>query len=82
MTLEEWSGPVDDQRMADPIKLTVAPNGPLAEMLCAKLRENGIAAFYRATSPWGGGVNNGLDPAFPAEVYVRPKDLERAKKLI
>jgi hypothetical protein len=68
--------------MADAAKLTLAPNGPLADLLCQRLREHGIPAFYRATSPWGGGVNNSLDPAFPAEVYVRPEDVERAKKLI
>jgi hypothetical protein len=50
----------------DPVKRTAAPNGPLAEVLCQKPRDYGIPAFYRATSPWGSGVNNSLDPAFPA----------------
>jgi hypothetical protein len=68
--------------MSEPVRLTTAPNGPLAELLCAKLREHGIEAFYRATSPWGGGVTNSLDPAFPAEVYVRAEDVERARTLI
>ena len=72
----------DTESMADSVKLTVAPNGPLADVLCQKLRDEGIPAFYRAISPWGGGVNNSLDPAFPAEVYVRPEDLARAKKLV
>jgi hypothetical protein len=49
--------------MSEPVPLTIAPNGPLAEVLCAKLREYGIPAFYRATSPWGGGVNTGRTTA-------------------
>lgn len=68
--------------MSEPVRLTIAPNGPLAEVLCGKLRDHGIEAFYTATSPWGGGVVNSLNPAFPAEVYVSADDLERAKKLI
>jgi hypothetical protein len=65
--------------MADPVRLTTAPNSPLAEMLCERLRANGIKAFYRATSPWGGGVTSSIDPAFPAEVYVQEQDLESAR---
>ncbi len=45
--------------MADAVKLTLAPNGPLTDVLCQRLREHGIPAFY-----------------------VRPEDVERAKKLI
>ncbi|MDQ1425315.1 MAG: putative prokaryotic signal transducing protein [Acidimicrobiaceae bacterium] len=68
--------------MADPVKLTTVPNGPLAEVVCQRLRADGIEAFYRATSPWGGGVNNSLDPAYPAEIYVHERDLERARKYL
>jgi hypothetical protein len=68
--------------MSEPVKLTVAPNGPLAEVLCGKLRGHGIQAFYRAVSPWSGGASTSLDPALPAEVYVRPDELERAKRLL
>ena len=68
--------------VSEPVKLTVAPSGPIAEMICTMLRDNGIEAFTRATSAWGGGVNNALDPAYPAEVWVRDSDVEQARKLI
>ena len=68
--------------MAEPVKLTTAPNGPLAEMLCERLRADGIEAFARATSPWGGGVNSSLEPAFPAEIFVHEHDLEQARKYL
>lgn len=51
-------------------------------MICQRPQADGIDGFYRATSPWGGGVVNSLDPAFPAEIYVHERDLERARNYL
>lgn len=67
----------------DPVRLTVAPNEPMAEMLCAILRDNDIKAMHRTTNfAFGSGgeiPNSGMGPR---EILVNPADLERAHELI
>lgn len=69
--------------MSDPVALTTAPNVPMAEVLCGKLKEAGIPAYYRDVMPftgvWGG---SGVNPANPVEIFVRPEDLERARHVL
>jgi hypothetical protein len=69
--------------MSDPVPLTSAPNVPMAEVLCGKLKEAGIPSYYKDAmvfgSPWGGA---GVNPAVPVEIYVNPEDLERARQLL
>ena len=63
------------------VKLTFAPNVPMAEALCSRLRANGIEAFVKRTQPFPG--ISGVTTDFgPAEVWVGEHDLERATELI
>jgi hypothetical protein len=69
--------------MSDPVPLTTAPNVPMAEVLCGKLKEAGIPSYYKDamvfSGLWGG---SGVNPAVPVEIYVNPEDLERARQLL
>lgn len=69
--------------MSEPVAVTTAPNVPMAEVLCGKLKEAGIPAYYRDfmafTGIWGG---SGVNPANPVEIVVRPEDLERARHVL
>ena len=69
--------------MSDPVAVTTAPNVPMAEVLCGKLKEAGIPAYYRDFMSfmgiWGG---SGANPANPVEIVVRPEDLERARHVL
>src|SRR5439155_19697586 len=55
------------------VKLAMVPNIPLADMWCQRLREEGIAAFYKP-SPYasGFGIYGGTpaNPGLPVEVWV------------
>jgi hypothetical protein len=67
----------------DAVKLTFVPNVPLAELWCQRLRQNGIEAFYKGASPYGGegvGIAD-LNPGLPAEIWVGEEDAERARRL-
>ena len=67
----------------DAVKLTLVPNVPLAELWCQRLRQNGIEAFYKGGSPFGGqgvGIAD-LNPGLPAEIWVGENDTERAREL-
>ena len=68
--------------MSEPMRLTVVPNFPLAEMICAELEANGIRAFPRSSSPLASGAMTSLDPGSPAEIWVAPEDLERARAFL
>jgi hypothetical protein len=67
----------------DSVKLTLVPNVPLADLWCQRLRQNGIEAFYKGASPFGGqgvGIAD-LNPGLPAEIWVGEDDAERARQL-
>lgn len=67
----------------DAVKLALVPNVPLADLWCQRLRQNGIEAFYKGTSPFGGdavGIAD-LNPALPAEIWVGEHDAARAREL-
>ena len=68
--------------MADPVRLTVVPNGAIAEMICGELEANGIRAYSRSSSPLAGGSMTSLDPGSPAEIWVAPEDVERAQAFL
>ena len=67
-----------------PVRLTQVPNVPLAEMMCSRLRANGIEAYYRGLAPYGWGAigTADLNPALPAEVMVGEHQLDQARRLI
>ncbi len=64
------------------VKLATVPNGPLADLWCQRLREQGIEAFSKG-APYltnfysGASTNSGL----PAEIWVGQHDAERAREL-
>jgi hypothetical protein len=67
-----------------PVRLTQVPNVPIAEMLCSRLRANGIEAYYRGLSPFGWGAigTADLNPALPAEIMVGEHQLDQARRLL
>ena len=68
----------------DEAHLTVVATGLDAEMLCGRLRLEGIRCFYRMTDiaagAWGAGGGRLL--AGPSEVIVDAADLEQARELL
>jgi hypothetical protein len=63
------------------VKLTIAPNVPLAEAICSRLRDNGIEAYW-SRPPVSQGFGEGTGDLMPAEVWVAEQDLERAQALL
>jgi len=63
-------------------RLTTVPNGFEAEMICGRLRLEGIECNYRLTDI--GGAWTGCVPSAsgPTEVIVGAADLERARELL
>jgi hypothetical protein len=70
--------------LGEPVRLTVVPNLPLAEMLCSELRQNGIEAFYKGNASLGGvtGSVAALNPSLPTDVWVGEADLEKARRFL
>jgi hypothetical protein len=67
----------------EPVRLTIVPNEPLAEMLCSMLRSSDIKAMQRITNvAFGGGGELPSSGMGPREILVLPADLERARDLI
>jgi hypothetical protein len=61
----------------------MAPNVPMAELLCGRLKEAGIPAYYRDASAFVGVLGgSGVNPALPVEIYVNPDDLECARQIL
>lgn len=67
--------------MQDPVRLTVAPNEPAAELVCSFLRAEGIRCGHRATDV-GAGAGSGLATVGPREVLVDPADLDAARHVL
>ena len=63
------------------VKLTYAPNVPLAEAICTRMRANGIEAFYKQT-PALGTIWSKTGDFGAAEIWVGEHDLERARALL
>jgi hypothetical protein len=69
--------------MSDSVPVTTAPNVPMAEVLCGKLKEAGIPAYYADVLPIAGILGgSGVNPANPVEIFVRPEDIERARHVL
>jgi len=65
----------------DEASLTVVASGLDAEMLCGRLRLEGIRCFYRIANRAAGGLGMALLDG-PSEVIVDVADLERARELL
>ncbi len=67
----------------DETSLTVVATGLEAEMLCGRLRLEGIRCYYRMTDVAGGAWVFGRGLAIgPVEVIVDAAHLERAQELL
>lgn len=64
-----------------PVRLTIVPNEPVAEMVCAFLRAEGIRCGHRITD-FGAGAWDGVPTGGPREVLVDPADLEAARQVL
>lgn len=62
------------------VKLTLAPNVPMAELVCSQLRANGIEAFVKRAPVFDALVRSTSDFG-PAEVWVGTHELQRAQAL-
>lgn len=68
--------------MADDIvRLTTVHDDLEAEMLCARLRQEGIQCAQRQTD-WSSAVARGLPSGLPSEVLVRAGDLVKAQDVL
>jgi Putative prokaryotic signal transducing protein len=63
------------------VHLTLVPNEPEAELLCALLRTEGIDCEHRATN-LGVGSMDGMPGGGPREVVVAEQSLTRAQELL
>ncbi len=63
-------------------KVTTVGNEIEAEMVCALLRTEGIAATHRRTDLAAGAADASTTAAGPREVYVPDAQLESARALI
>jgi hypothetical protein len=64
------------------VKLATVPNGPLAELWCQRLRDEGLEAFQKG-APMLPGLygGSGANPGMPTEVWIGQHDAERALEL-
>jgi len=63
------------------VKLTFAPNVPIAESICSRLRSNGIEAFVKRV-PTFVAISATTNDFEPAEVWVAQHDFMRARALL
>jgi Putative prokaryotic signal transducing protein len=63
-----------------PVRLTIAPNEPAAELIRSLLETEGIDSMVRQTD-YGAGTMDGFRGG-QQEILVDPKDLERGRELI
>jgi hypothetical protein len=66
--------------MDDLVRLTIVPNEPTADLLCALLREEGIGCRHQVTDV-GAGALDGVAAIGSRAVFVAAADLERAREL-
>jgi hypothetical protein len=64
------------------VTLTVVRDELEAEMVCGKLRANGIACSYRKTDFAAGAWTGSLASGGPIAVLVEGKDITAARRLI
>ena len=72
------------ERYDTTVKLATLPNGPLADLWCQRLREQGIEAFSKSgTSSGLAGIYGGpiVNPGGPTEIWIGQHDVERARQL-
>jgi hypothetical protein len=63
------------------VPLTTVHDDLEAEMLCARLRQEGIQCAHRLTD-WSSAVAQGLPSGLPTEILVRAEDLPKAQELL
>ena len=79
-----WKDLRPGEELDEPVILTQVPNVALGEILCSRLRKNGIEAYYRGANLGGGdaiGIAD-MNPLLPAEILVGAHHLEQARRLL
>lgn len=68
--------------MAEPVRVTVVPGEPEAEVFCGLLRANGIKCAHRPTQERDSLFEDFSGAAGMHEILVDPADLEAAQALL
>ena len=68
--------------MAEPVRLTIAPDEFAAGTIIALLETEGIEAIEQKTDLAAGMADASASAFGPREILVNPEDLERARELI
>jgi hypothetical protein len=68
--------------MAEPVRVTVAPDEAEAEVLCGLLRANGIKCAHRPTDEEDSAFEGFGGEGGRREILVDPADLEAAQALL
>jgi hypothetical protein len=63
------------------VRLTIVHDELEAELLCSRLREEGIECAHRQTD-WSAAVGRGLPSGLPCEVVVQAADLAKAQRIV
>jgi hypothetical protein len=65
-----------------PVRLTVVPNEPAAEIVCSFLRAEGIRCAHRVTDVGAGSWDGVPNAGGARDVLVDPSDLEVAREVL
>ena len=72
-----------DDNSGEVVPVARVPNVPLADVVVAELRENGIEAFYKVLGVGGiVAASSVTTPGNQCEVYVQRADAQRAQSLV
>jgi Putative prokaryotic signal transducing protein len=66
----------------DLIRVTAAPNEVAAEVICGRLRSEGIACYYRQADMAQAAYEGSVPSAGWQEIVVAAKDLQRARDIL
>jgi hypothetical protein len=65
-----------------PVRIAIVPNETTAEIVCGRLRTEGIECSYRRTDVAAGAADGSLSSAGPIEVLVDERDVEAARGVL
>jgi hypothetical protein len=65
-----------------PVRIAIVPNESTAEIVCGRLRTEGIECSYRRTDLAVGASDGALSGAGPIEVLVEESDVDAARAVL
>ena len=68
--------------MDEPVRVTIVPNEPAADVVCTFLRAEGIRCGHRVTNMGAGSWDGVPNVSGAREVLVDPADLEAAREVL